>query len=138
VTNSQPLWQPSPAFVENANLTAFIRKVGASQPSVVDYDSLYDWSVNHSDQFWSTFWDFSEIRSSQQWHSVLTDSAAMPGAKWFEGVRLNFAENLLRYRDDRIALVSVAEGRAVCEISYAQLYNEVAKCSALLRQIGVS
>ena len=132
------MWQPSAASVENANLTAFIRTVGASQPSVVDYDSLYDWSVHSSDQFWSAFWAFSEIRCSQKWHSVLTEPAAMPGAKWFEGARLNFAENLLRYRDDRVALVSAAEGRAVREITYAELYSEVAKCAALLRQLGVS
>ncbi len=131
------MWQPSPASVADANLTGFIRQVGETEPSVCDYDSLYRWSVNNSDQFWSGFWAFSNILSSREWDRVLTDPSAMPGAKWFQGARLNFAENLLKYRDDRVALVSAAEGRPVRELTYAQLYGEVANCAGYLRQLGI-
>ena len=100
-----PLWQPSSQRIRQSNLNGFIQRVTAAYPQVDDYDSLYRWSIERSDQFWSALWDFSGVVSTRRCDRVLTNPTAMPGAVWFEGARLNFAENLLRFRDDRPALI---------------------------------
>jgi acetoacetyl-CoA synthetase len=105
---------------------------------VTDYDSLYEWSVRSSDQFWALLWDYCGIVSSQRWDAVVNNADAMPGASWFDGARLNFAENLLKYRDDQTAIVFQGEGQAAREITYARLYAEVARCADLLKSLGVS
>ena len=65
-----------------------------------DYDGLYAWSVSRIPEFWASVWDFVGIRASQGYDRVIDDERKMPGAHWFPGARLNFAENLLRFRDD--------------------------------------
>ena len=138
LTDTGPLWQPSKDIIENANLTEFISQVGQKFPPVTDFNSLYRWSIESSDLFWSHFWDYSHIVSSHSWDSVLTDSGAMPGASWFKGARLNFAENLLRYQDDKSAIVSVAEGKEERTLTYTQLYSEVSRCTVFLKNLGIS
>ncbi len=70
------------------------------------YRDLYDWSVERIPDFWDTMWEFAGIRTSRPYEQVVDDLAKFPGARWFVGARLNFAENLLRYRDDRVALIT--------------------------------
>ncbi len=151
MSNQSPLWQPSPQSVANSNLTAFIDSVSKTNTSVTDYDSLYRWSVESSAQFWAAVWAFSGVISSQHWDTVLTNPEAMPGAKWFQGARLNFAENLLKFRDDKIAIVfqgefceenhtgkdQTGEKRSAREMTYSNLYKEVARCAELLKSLGV-
>ena len=132
-----PLWQPSQQRVQQSNLNEFIQWVTASHPQVHDYDSLYRWSVEHSDQFWSSLWDFSGVISARPCDRVLTNPTAMPGAVWFEGARLNFAENLLRFRDDRIALIFRSENGTGRELSYRLLFGEVIRCAEWLKTLGV-
>ncbi|WP_424946962.1 acetoacetate--CoA ligase [Candidatus Spongiihabitans sp.] len=134
-----PLWRPSPQSVANSNLTAFMDSVSKTNTSVTDYDSLYQWSVASSAQFWAAVWAFSGVISSRHWDAVLIQPEAMPGAKWFSGARLNFAENLLRYRDDKVAIIFHGEHDAAQrEITYRELYREVARCAALLKSLGVA
>ena len=132
-----PLWQPSQQRVQQSNLNEFIQWVTASHPQVHDYDSLYRWSVEHSDQFWSSLWDFSGVISARPCDRVLTNPTAMPGAVWFEGARLNFAENLLRFRDDRTALIFRSENGTGRELSYRLLFGEVIRCAEWLKTLGV-
>ncbi len=135
---TKPLWQPSDDRIANANLTAFmagLRQGGEGAPST--FEALRDWSIDHSQAFWSAFWQFADIRSSQPWDEVLTKGDQMPGAKWFEGARLNFAENMLRYRDDREAIVAWTEHGERRSISYAALYKAVARLADALRVDGV-
>ena len=132
-----PLWQPSQQRVQQSNLNGFIQWVTASHPQVHDYDSLYRWSVEHSDQFWSSLWDFSGVISARPCDRVLTNPTAMPGAVWFEGARLNFAENLLRFRDDRTALIFRSENGTGRELSYRLLFGEVIRCAEWLKTLGV-
>ncbi len=101
------------------------------------YDHLYRWSIDNIVDFWATMWDFADIRTSAPYHQVVDDIGKMPGAKWFSGARLNFAENLLRYRDDRIALISEGEDRDAAYLSYSRLYDEVARVAKSLRDVGV-
>ena len=72
---------------------------------MASYAELHDWSVTEIADFWAVMWEFAEIRSSQPYESVIDDIRRFPGARWFTGARLNFAENLLRFRDDRPALI---------------------------------
>jgi len=102
-----------------------------------EYESLYQWSIENIPDFWSSFWDFAEIRASKPYDQVIDDLTRMPGAKWFSGARLNFAENLLRFRDDRVALIFKGEARDSTKMTYAQLYNEVARVSRSLKDAGV-
>tara|TARA_R110000772_G_scaffold268731_1_gene398308 strand:- start:10738 stop:12642 length:1905 start_codon:yes stop_codon:yes gene_type:complete len=102
-----------------------------------NYHDLREWSVDNVELFWQALWDYSEIRASKRSNIVLADAERFPGAKWFPDARLNFAENLLRYRDDKIALISRMEDGRRREISYAELYAQVAGVAAALRVEGV-
>ena len=132
-----PLWQPSSERILKSNLHEFIQRITAVHPQVNDYDSLYQWSIERSDEFWPALWELSGVISSRRWNRVLANPEAMPGAVWFEGARLNFAENLLRFRDDRPALVFRNETGTGGELSYRQLFREVIRCSELLKALGV-
>jgi len=107
------------------------------QQDLKDYASLYQWSVDQIPEFWATFWEFSEIIASKPYDQVIDNLHKMPGAKWFSGARLNFAENLLRFRDDRVALVFRGEGQSSVYITYAELYDETARVAASLKAAGV-
>jgi acetoacetyl-CoA synthetase len=102
-----------------------------------EYDSLYQWSVENISDFWATMWDFVEVKASKPYDRVADDLKKMPGARWFPGARLNFAENLLRYRDKQTALVFRGEDHEIREMSYAALYDKVARLAKSLQDIGV-
>jgi acetoacetyl-CoA synthetase len=136
--SSQPLWTPSSGRVEATRLARFIREVGATvAPGVHDYDSLWRWSIEHREAFWAALWDFCDVRASRRWDTVLEAGDAMPGAKWFTGARLNFAENLLKWRDDRVALVFRGEDGRRESLTYAELYDRVARLAGSLQSLGV-
>ncbi|SFN07854.1 acetoacetate--CoA ligase [Thermodesulforhabdus norvegica] len=134
----EPLWVPSGEVVEKANMTAFMRFVNEKYGrSFSSYRELYDWSVESISDFWAAVWDFCGIVASKPYEEVVDDPYRMPGAKWFQGARLNFAENLLRYRDDRVAIVFVGEQEQRRIITYRELYSLVGKISRALRELGV-
>jgi len=135
---SKLLWQPSQERVENTNMYQFMQYVNQRfGQSFHSYADLYQWSVTEIPDFWSAVWDFGEIICSQSYAEVVDDFTKMPGAKWFQGARLNFAENLLRYRDDRIAISFKGEGKATVSITYAELYDRVARLAKSLRAMGL-
>jgi acetoacetyl-CoA synthetase len=103
-----------------------------------DYDSLYQWSVENIEVFWAEMWRFADIKASKHYRQVIDDSTGMPGAKWFTGSRLNFAENLLRYRDDQTALIFRGEDTVRRDLSYKELFAATAKVAKALRLAGVS
>ncbi|MBW2208672.1 MAG: acetoacetate--CoA ligase, partial [Deltaproteobacteria bacterium] len=82
-------------------------------------------------------WEFAQIKASRPYDQVIDDVTKMPGAKWFSGARLNFAENLLRYRDDQVALIFKGEDQNSAKMTYAELYDEVARVAASLKESGV-
>lgn len=143
MSSSQPLWRPSAEQVRQANLTRFIEQSPAR-----DYPALYRWSIDEPESFWASVWRFcgivaDERPGGQQWESVLVggDRVAPPdpvlGPRWFTGARLNFAENLLRYRDDRPALVFWNEAGRQRSLTYTELADEVAHIAGALRATGV-
>ena len=134
----RPLWEPSKERIENSNMMRFIKYVNEKHSLNIDgYHPLYDWSIANREDFWASLWDFEKIVASKTWDKVLEDSPTMIGAKWFIGARLNFAENLLRYKDDQLAIIFKGEGQPTRRMSYAQLYDEVARMAKSLRDAGV-
>jgi acetoacetyl-CoA synthetase len=136
---SEPLWRPSAERIANSNLKRFtdyvVEQHGADGS---DYAALHRWSVAHRDEFWDAVWNFSGVVARQKGHSALQDGDLMPGARWFPEARLNFAENLLRRRDDETALFFFGENEVKRSLSFSQLYDSVSRLSQALRAVGVS
>jgi len=100
------LWQPSVDQIQKSNMYRFMNFINEKYgQAFTEYTPLYDWSVDNIADFWAALWEFVDIKASVPYAQVIDDVTKMPGAKWFAGARLNFAENLLRYRDDRTALI---------------------------------
>ncbi|MCK5152116.1 MAG: AMP-binding protein, partial [Candidatus Thorarchaeota archaeon] len=134
----QSLWKPSNQTVENANMTRFIKSVNSQYNlSIRDYGELYKWSIDNIEDFWAAMWDFGNIQASGKYTTVVDDLTKLPGAKWFPDARLNFAENLLKYRDDSEAFVFKGETRSITRMTYRELYDAVAILSKSLRDFGI-
>jgi acetoacetyl-CoA synthetase len=132
-----PLWRPSPERVEAAQLTRFRRLVESRHGGGVrSYSDLHRFSIEHPAEFWEAMWDFGVIVGDREGPTV-RHLEKMPGAKFFPGARLNFAENLLRRRDDEPAIVFWGEERVRRTLSHAGLYDAVSQCAQALRAAGV-
>jgi len=134
----QPIWEPSEERKKTANLTRFIDLVNERYGQKLrTYGDLHRWSVKNIPDFWALMWEFGGVRASVPYKSVVTNLDDMLGVKWFPGARLNFAENLLRYRDDHTALTFKGEGQEAVRLTYAQLYDQVARLAEALKESGV-
>ena len=132
------LWEPKQDRIERTNIYRFMEGINQKYTlDISDYPSLHKWSVENIADFWASFWEFSGVISSAAYEEVVDDLDKMPGAKWFSGARLNFAENLLRYRDDQTALIFKGEALEPVRMTYAELYDEVARVAFSLREAGV-
>src|SRR5712691_12782047 len=108
----KPLWTPSPERVEGANITAFMKQVNERHgQSLRSYPQLYQWSIDHLEDFWTAVWDFGGVIAETRGSRALVDKDRMPGARFFPNARLNFAENLLRRRDEDDAIVFRGEDK---------------------------
>ena len=135
---SKVMWQPSTERAEASQMNQFRLFANKKYGMELDnYRDLYNWSVNEITYFWEAVWSFGNPVVSKDYHQVVDDDSKMPGAKWFSGARLNFAENLLRRRDNHTAILSRGEGKDDRKISYNELYSEVEKMAAALREAGV-
>ena len=133
-----PMWSPPPARAAATNVAAFIDKVYADfAAELADFEDLYNWSVAHPENFWTAVWEFGGIIAETRGERVVEDRDKMPGARWFPDARLNFAENLLRRRDDAPALIFSDERAAQREISYHELYDQVSRLTQALAAAGV-
>ncbi len=151
---SEPLWTPDPARVATARVTAFMEQVndeldlGAS-----DYADLYRWSTTELGDFWRSVWDFGGVIAETRGDTTLVDAGKMPGARFFPGAQLNFAENLLRNASavrERLglnmavptgaddALVFRGEDAVRRRLSHDELYDRVARLASALRDMGVA
>ena len=133
-----PLWVPSEDKIKNANMGRFIEFVNKKHgKNIRTYDELHQWSVDSIPDFWAAIWDFAGVKASKRWDQIVEDLKKFPGTKWFPGARLNFAENLLRYRDDRTAFIFKGETQKTAKMTYRELYNTVARLTKSLREIGI-
>ena len=132
-----PLWVPSAARVRQSQLTAFVEalRVRTGLP-LPDYEALHRYSIDNPEGFWDAVWGFAGLVTHTPYERVM-GPPAMPGTSWFEGARLNFAENLLRRDDDAVALIATDESEDVVEITYAGLRERVGRFQQFLRAQGV-
>ncbi|AIO74035.1 acetoacetate--CoA ligase [Burkholderia multivorans] len=141
VREGELLWEPSAAVIDSAQLTRFERWLQEHRGlSFASYDALRRWSVTDLEAFWSAVWDYYEVISDTPYDTVL-DSRDMPGALWFSGSRVNFAEHVLRYEGmanaERIAIHHRSEGRAPGHLTWRQLGAQVRRLATRLRAMGI-
>ena len=144
VPTASPLWQATSEAIDNSNLSDYQRFIkGEHGVTFENYQALHQWSVDNSEDFWESIWQFSGVIASRRYDAVLEDKERLPGARWFPGAELNFAENLLRYAQHenaarKIAIVARLENGERRELSYAELYGEVEQLAAGLKAAGVT
>ena len=132
-----PIWLPSEKRIKNSNFQKYFSFLKTHfNKDFSDYTDLYNWSINDIEDFWKSIWEYSNIIHSKAYSSVL-EKRIMPCAVWFKDSRLNFAENLLRFRDDQIALISIREKHPTIKLNYKELYNLVARCAEGLKALGI-
>ncbi|HEX4752737.1 MAG TPA: acetoacetate--CoA ligase [Solirubrobacterales bacterium] len=137
-TEPVPIWQPGAEEVERAEVTHFIRWLAAERGVELDgYRDLWRWSVDDLDGFWRAAWDYFEVLADGEPGAVLT-SREMPGAEWFPGTRLNYAEHVFRgHADGELAILAASELRELERLTWGELRAEVARVAAGLRGLGV-
>jgi acetoacetyl-CoA synthetase len=138
-----PVWQPSPEQSEAVDMTRFMRWAGERRGRPFSgYDELWRSSVDELEDFWASIWEFFNVRASRPFERVL-DSRRMPGAKWFEGAELNYAENMLkgpagsRRNPAAGAVLHASELRPLDQLSWGELSERVAHAAGGLRALGV-
>ena len=135
---SDPIWSPGPVRRQTANIRRFIDLARSElDPDIDGYGDLHRYSIDHPAEFWQSLWDFCEI-AGYRGASAVSDIDNLPGARWFPGARLNFAENLLRYRDEQTAILFKSETGGTAQLSYQELYAAVARTAAALKAQGVA
>ncbi len=134
-----PLWTPSSEHIKNANITRFINLANKQHDlEISSYEELYKWSTENLQEFWSAMWEFAEIKASRRYDLVVDDIGKFPGAEWFIGAKLNFAENLLQHRDEHTAFIFRGETQQSDRMTYSELFDSVARLAKPLRKIGVT
>jgi len=138
MTEAKPLWTPSQERIEQANLTRFGRMAihdwGLRSNT---YPKFHRWAREQPERFWQSLWKFGGVRAAMQGERVLVDGHRMPGAKWFPDARLNYAENLLRLRDDSDAMVFWGEDKVRRRLSHRELHESVSRLAQALAAEGV-
>ncbi|MGC1120391.1 MAG: acetoacetate--CoA ligase [Candidatus Methanofastidiosia archaeon] len=133
------LWYPSEERKRNANMTQYMNSLRENYGlTFKDYHELYHWSVRNRADFWSSLWHFFDIRASHPYKTILENPDDMMKSQWFQGARLNFAENLLRYTDENTAIVFKGEMQDPVYLTYGELFKKVASLAASLRECGVT
>ena len=134
----EPLWRPPPDARRHTQLGRFWREAEErTGRTFADYAALHRWTVDEREAFWGLYAEFAEIQFDRPADRVKGPDQ-MPGTQWFPGARLNYAKNLLRRRDDHVALIAVTEDGVTAKVSYRQLYRRVACCADAMRAAGVS
>ncbi len=132
------LWQPDPEKLKQSQMYAFLhlmnKKYGLAEPT---YKALHNWSVENPGLFWGEFWKYSGIIHSEPFDEVVDDINRMPGAKWFQGARMNFAENLLKYKGDKTAIIFRSEDGSERRLTFNELHQEVGRIADGLKSQGV-
>src|SRR4051794_38261278 len=132
------LWEPSPESVERSTMTRYVRWLAAERGlEFDDYESLWRWSATEIEDFWTSIWEFFRVEASAPYSEVLHDRD-MPGANWFPGAELNYAQHIFRgKRDSDIAVLHASELRDLGELTWGELRDQVARVAAGLRALGV-
>lgn len=138
IQEGELLWTPGEERIETANLTAFIDWLNQTKDlRLADYGDLQRWSVECLEDFWQSIWDYYKVESSTPYESVLADST-MPGARWFPGAHLNYAQHVMRpERPGSVALWHSSESSALANVFWEDVGNQVRAVATQLRKLGV-
>ena len=132
------MWQPTEEQINNSQMMDYMQLVNQKFGlSLKKYSQLYDWSIEKAEDFWGSFWEYSQIIHHSPYSQVVDDLGKMPGAKWFDGATLNFAENLLCYRDDKIAILFQGEDGTQSSLTYKELHDQVSRLARSMREMGI-
>ena len=136
--SEQPLWMPGEALKQQANITQYMQWLEHEKGlHFADREALWLWSVTHLEDFWASLWDYFHIQSSHPYSTVLVERK-MPGAQWFPGAMLNYAEHVFRNAsDERPALLFRSERQVMVEVSWQELQTKVGAIAHRLRMLGV-
>lgn len=142
VAEGELLWTPDKAFVERSNLQAYLNWLKAERGlDFAVYESLREWSVTDIEAFWASIWDYFEVQSGAPYRQVL-DNTKMPGAKWFEGSQVNYAEHLLRYEakaePGEVVFHHLSETRPLAQMDWPELGAKVRRLASEMRRLGVA
>jgi len=134
------LWEPSEEFKERTRISDYMGWLESEKGlAFEDYNALWEWSVTDLEAFWASVWEYCGVEASQPYEAVLAERK-MPGAEWFPGARLNYAEHVLKHADsrpDEPALMHQSEVRPLGEVSWGELRDRTAALAAGLRAMGV-
>ncbi len=135
------MWTPSPAFRDASRMADYMRWLGKTRSLALDdYAALQRWSVEHLEDFWASLWEYFEVQSSTPYLQVL-DTHRMPGCKWFEGARVNYAEHVLRNAGQagagKVAIHYASEQAGLATITWQELARRVRKVATHLRSLGL-
>ncbi len=132
------LWKPNQALTHNSHMAKFMQYVNKEYgQDFQDYQQLHQWSVKEPENFWQSIANFCGALFSTPATQIKESAAKMQDTKWFVGATLNFAENLLKRKDDHTAIIFTSENNHDERISYKELYHQVASVAAHLRKLGV-
>ncbi|MDP7037618.1 MAG: acetoacetate--CoA ligase [Myxococcota bacterium] len=136
---NEMLWQPPAENIENTHMARFLAMLREENPlwDFSDYATLYRWSIDHYEDFWPALIKYANLRTEGALSPTLS-AKQMPGADFFPNLHLNFAENLLCYRDEKPALVSMSESRKTLRWSYAELFGDFCKVQSGFKALGVT
>ena len=135
----QPLWTPAPDRAERTNMRAFMRAMEERwDVAFRDFPAFRRWTVEEDEKFWLSLWDFCGVVAETRGERVVADKHRMPGARWFPDARLSFPENLLRRRDDTVAMIFRGEDRVRRELTFDEVYDLVSRTAQALAAIGVA
>jgi len=139
-TEGIQLWEPSKEFKENARISDFMNWLGVEKDlTFEDYNDLWEWSVTDLEGFWASLWEYCGVEASEPYEAVLA-KREMPGAEWFPGARLNYAENILKNAEGRLdepAILYQSEVRSLNSVTWNELRDTTAALAAGLRAMGV-
>ncbi len=136
MASNELLWQPSPDRASGSQMFDFLQRNAAKYNFEPNWLSMHEWSIAHCSDFWKEMLAYADIELSQS-PSAIYEGVGMLGTKWFPGLRFNFAQHLLRYSDDRVAIESEDEHGKNRSITYKELRAEVTRLAAAMREMGV-
>jgi acetoacetyl-CoA synthetase len=137
VTDGTLLWEPSEESKSEAGITRYLSWLRETKAlEFDDYASVWEWSVSDLEGFWGSLWEYFEIKTHSP-HETVLSARTMPGAQWFPGATLNYAEHALRRRDRGTAIIAAREDGDTVRMSFAELHDLVAAAATGLRRLGV-
>ncbi|MVX66053.1 acetoacetate--CoA ligase [Clostridium chromiireducens] len=133
------LWKPSEEYIKTTNIYSFMNYINEKfNQKLSDYSSIYKWSIEYPDSFWGELWNYLDIKCSQPYDVPVDDISKFPGAQWFVGAKLNYAENMLKFSSSSSpAIIFRGENQIREEISHGMLYEQVVRLAKALRDDGI-